>query len=124
KLALTGANLLLLDEPTNHLDIDSQEVLQTVIADFTGTVILVTHDRYLVDALATQIWAVRRGAMAVYEGSYKEYKSWRDAQAAKAAEAAQEAKRPAAKTAMQAAAKKHGLNPFQLQKRIEAAEAR
>ena len=124
KLALTGANLLLLDEPTNHLDIDSQEVLQTVIADFTGTVILVTHDRYLVDALASQIWAVRRGEMTVYEGSYKEYKAWRDTQAAKAAEAAQEAKRPAAKTAMQAAAKKHGLNPFQLQKRIEAAEAR
>jgi ATP-binding cassette subfamily F protein 3 len=124
KLALTGANLLLLDEPTNHLDIDSQEVLQTVIADFTGTVILVTHDRYLVDALATQIWAVRRGEMTVYEGSYKEYKAWRDNQAAKAAEAAQEAKRPAAKTAMQATAKKHGLNPFQLQKRIEAAEAR
>jgi ATP-binding cassette, subfamily F, member 3 len=124
KLALTGANLLLLDEPTNHLDIDSQEVLQTVIADFTGTVILVTHDRYLVDALATQIWAVRRGEMTVYEGSYREYKAWRDVQAAKAAEAAQVAKRPAARTAMQATAKKHGLNPFQLQKRIEAAEAR
>ena len=124
KLALTGANLLLLDEPTNHLDIDSQEVLQTVIADFTGTVILVTHDRYLVDALASQIWAVKRGEMTVYEGSYKEYKAWRDTRAAKAAEAEQEAKRPAAKTAMQATARKHGLNPFQLQKRIEAAEAR
>lgn len=123
KLALTGANLLLLDEPTNHLDIDSQEVLQTVIADFAGTVILVTHDRYLVDALASQIWAARRGAMTVYEGSYKEYQAWRDAQAAKAAEQAQAAKRPAEKTAAQTSAKKHGLNPFQLQKRIAAAEA-
>ncbi len=123
KLALTGANLLLLDEPTNHLDIDSQEVLQTVIADFTGTVILVTHDRYLVDALATQIWAARRGEMVVYEGSYKEYKAWRDAQAARAAEESA-AKRPAPRAAQQASARKHGLNPFQLQKRIAEAEAK
>ena len=50
KLALQGANLLLLDEPTNHLDIDSQEVLQGVLALFDGTILLVSHDRYLVDA--------------------------------------------------------------------------
>ena len=58
KLALAGANLLLLDEPTNHLDIPSQEVLQPVLADFPGTILLVSHDRYLIDALATQIWSV------------------------------------------------------------------
>jgi ATP-binding cassette subfamily F protein 3 len=73
KLALSGANLLLLDEPTNHLDIDSQEVLQNVLAGFAGTILLVSHDRYLVDALATQIWAASPGKLEVFEGTYKEY---------------------------------------------------
>jgi ATPase subunit of ABC transporter with duplicated ATPase domains len=54
-LALQGANLLLLDEPTNHLDLPSQEVLQAILAGFNGTILLVSHDRYLIDALATQI---------------------------------------------------------------------
>ena len=58
KLALQDTNLLLLDEPTNHLDIPSQEVLQAVLDAYQGTILLVTHDRYLVDALATQIWEV------------------------------------------------------------------
>ncbi len=62
KLALQGANLLLLDEPTNHLDIPAQEILEAVLADFPGTILLVSHDRYLIDALATQIWSVRVGS--------------------------------------------------------------
>jgi ATP-binding cassette subfamily F protein 3 len=73
KLALTGANLLMLDEPTNHLDIDSQEILQNVLADFPGTILLVSHDRYLIDALATHIWHVRPGEMTVFEGGYQAY---------------------------------------------------
>lgn len=125
KLALIGANLLLLDEPTNHLDIDSQEVLQTVIADFPGTVILVTHDRYLVDALATQIWAVRRGSFGAFQGSYKEYLAEREAKAQRAAAEAQavrKAEQP--KSAAQATAKKHGLNPYQHQKKVAEVEAK
>jgi len=58
KLALRGANFLVLDEPTNHLDIPSQEILQAVLADFPGTILLVSHDRYFIDALATQVWAL------------------------------------------------------------------
>jgi ATP-binding cassette subfamily F protein 3 len=73
KLALGGANLLLLDEPTNHLDIDSQEILQAVLESFDGTILLVSHDRYLIDALATQIWAAEPGALAVFQGGYKQY---------------------------------------------------
>jgi ATP-binding cassette subfamily F protein 3 len=46
KLSLSDANLLLLDEPTNHLDIPSQEILQQVLADYPGTILLVSHDRY------------------------------------------------------------------------------
>jgi ATP-binding cassette subfamily F protein 3 len=125
KLSLTGANLLLLDEPTNHLDIDSQEILQTVLADFGGTVILVTHDRYLVDALSTQIWAVRRGEMTAYEGSYQEYLTWRSARAAQAAEDAAAARKPddSARKATPVSAKKHGLNPHELRRRVEKIEA-
>jgi ATP-binding cassette subfamily F protein 3 len=86
KLALSGANLLLLDEPTNHLDIPSQEILEAVLADFEGTILLVSHDRYLIQDLATQIWALdvpRRAAdggtqMAVYPGPYAEYLAWRE----------------------------------------------
>ena len=72
-LALEGANLLLLDEPTNHLDIPAQEVLQEVLENFAGTILLVSHDRYLVDRLATQIWDVRDGELAVFKGTYKEW---------------------------------------------------
>ena len=74
-LTLQGANFLLLDEPTNHLDIDSQEVLEDMLKAFGGTVLLVTHDRYLVDAVATQVWALdaQRGEMRAYEGNYSAY---------------------------------------------------
>jgi len=84
KLALGDANLLLLDEPTNHLDIPSQEVLQSVLTDFEGTVILVSHDRYLIDALATQIWEIDkpRGVLKVFEGTYSDYHARREPAAA------------------------------------------
>jgi ATP-binding cassette subfamily F protein 3 len=75
KLALEGANFLLLDEPTNHLDLPSQEILQQTLEAFPGTVLLVTHDRYLIDALATQLWVISPGerSLAVFEGGYKAY---------------------------------------------------
>ncbi len=78
-LALQGANVLLLDEPTNHLDLDSQEALQDSLADFEGTLLLVTHDRYLVDALATHIWAIEDNAIKVYAGNYSEFSVTRSA---------------------------------------------
>jgi ATP-binding cassette subfamily F protein 3 len=72
-LALEGANFLLLDEPTNHLDIPAQEVLQEVLENFEGTILLVSHDRYLVDRLATQIWNLENGHLQVYEGDYQSF---------------------------------------------------
>ncbi len=72
-LALEGANLLLLDEPTNHLDIPAQEVLQDVLEDYAGTILLVSHDRYLIDRLATQVWEVRGGRLTVFKGTYREW---------------------------------------------------
>lgn len=84
KLSLTAANLLLLDEPTNHLDIPSQEVLQEVLADYGGTILLVSHDRYLIDALGTQIWEIVPGEsrLRTFEGSYSQYRAELDRQAA------------------------------------------
>jgi ATP-binding cassette subfamily F protein 3 len=75
KLSLSNANLLLLDEPTNHLDIPSQETLQSVLSAYPGTVLLVSHDRYLINALATQIWEidVNEESLLVFEGSYQAY---------------------------------------------------
>ena len=76
-LALQGANLLLLDEPTNHLDLPSQEILQRILAEFNGTVLLVSHDRYLVDAVSTQIWEAQpeEKTLATYRGNYSQLKA-------------------------------------------------
>ena len=74
KLALSNANLLLLDEPSNHLDIPAQEVLQEVLANFPGTILLVSHDRYLIDMLATQIWEIDdlEASLSIFKGTYSE----------------------------------------------------
>jgi len=87
KLALQDTNLLLLDEPTNHLDIPSQEVLEAVLDDYAGTILLVTHDRYLVDALATQIWEVNpdENQMTSFNGTYSQMKEEREKEAARLA---------------------------------------
>jgi len=75
KLTLQGANFLLLDEPTNHLDIPSQEILTEALNNFEGTLLLVSHDRYLVAALATQIWSLERDEaehtdLSIFRGTY------------------------------------------------------
>ncbi len=72
-LTLQGSNFLLLDEPTNHLDLQSQEVLQNVLSEFVGTILLVSHDRYLVDQLATHLWVIEDRRLAIYEGGYTQY---------------------------------------------------
>ncbi len=87
KLTLTGSNFLILDEPTNHLDIASQENLEDVLNDFAGTILLVSHDRYFVDALATEVWALEPDtkSVAVTEGGYSDYLAVQQAQLAAAA---------------------------------------
>lgn len=72
-LALDGANFLLLDEPTNHLDLPAQEVLQELLQDFPGTILLVSHDRFLVDRLATQIWTIHESELSIFAGNYRQY---------------------------------------------------
>ena len=72
-LSLEGANFLVLDEPTNHLDIQTQEALQEVLDNFNGTILMVSHDRYLIDCLATQIWELSNNRLNVFKGTYREY---------------------------------------------------
>jgi ATP-binding cassette, subfamily F, member 3 len=73
RMLLRPANTLLLDEPTNHLDLDSKDVLLEALADFGGTLIFVSHDRYFVDRLATKIVAVGHGGIETYPGTYEQF---------------------------------------------------
>jgi ATP-binding cassette subfamily F protein 3 len=84
---LQDTNLLLLDEPTNHLDIPSQEVLEAVLDDYSGTILLVTHDRYLIDALGTQIWEIEpdESQLTIFEGTYSQRREERERLAAQRA---------------------------------------
>ena len=73
RMLLRASNTLLLDEPTNHLDLDSKDVLLDAIEDYGGTLILVSHDRYFVEKLATKIIEVGHGEASVYPGTYSEF---------------------------------------------------
>ena len=81
RMLLRPSNTLLLDEPTNHLDIDSKEVLLDALADYGGTLIFVSHDRYFVERLATKIIEVGNGKAIVYPGTYEAF-LWSKQQAA------------------------------------------
>jgi ATP-binding cassette subfamily F protein 3 len=72
RLMLDQGNLLFLDEPTNHLDLPSQEVLQDALLDFPGTIVFVSHDRELIDALATETWWLENGAIHAARGGYRD----------------------------------------------------
>jgi len=73
KMFLSGANFLILDEPTNHLDIDGKEALEEALADYTGAVLLVSHDRYFMDRVANRVLELENGAIREYLGNYSEF---------------------------------------------------
>ncbi|MFS0752780.1 ABC-F family ATP-binding cassette domain-containing protein [Oceanobacillus sp. 1P07AA] len=73
KLKMQKANLLILDEPTNHLDIDSKEVLEGALADFPGTIIFVSHDRYFINRIADQVAEMSSQGIKMYLGDYDYY---------------------------------------------------
>ena len=75
-LALQRVNFLILDEPTNHLDIQSREILEDALLDFAGTILLVTHDRYLIDKIATHIWNIDNGKIVPFRGTYGDYRDF------------------------------------------------
>jgi ATP-binding cassette, subfamily F, member 3 len=73
RMLLRPSNTLLLDEPTNHLDLDSKDVLLEALEDYGGTLIIVSHDRYFVEKLATKIIEIGHGEALVYPGTYSEF---------------------------------------------------
>lgn len=97
KLILSAPDILILDEPTNHLDIASREALEEALLQFPGTIIVVSHDRYLLDRLCDRLMVIRRDAAQVYAGNYSFYVDQ--------VEREREAARPAAKAASKAAGK-------------------
>lgn len=72
--AFGSPNLLILDEPTNHLDIDSREALVHALNDYSGAVILITHDRHLIDASADRLWLVDGGTVQPFDGDVEDYR--------------------------------------------------
>src|SRR5690606_17216860 len=129
KLALSGANLLLLDEPTNHLDIPSQEILEAVLADYNGTILLISHDRYLIRNLATQVWALHvprrageRTDLVVYEGPYDEYTAWREGRSTAKEAPAPEHEPQAQPEPAQPDGGRPKLNPYLRRKRLAEVE--
>jgi ATP-binding cassette subfamily F protein 3 len=73
KMFLSGANLLLLDEPTNHLDIEGKEALEEALVEYPGTVLMVSHDRYFIDRVATRVLEMDGGTLHDYMGNYSDF---------------------------------------------------
>jgi len=73
KMLVRPAALLCLDEPTNHLDLASREVLEAALASFPGTIVFISHDRYFINRIATQVVEVMRGTLVTYLGTYDDY---------------------------------------------------
>lgn len=73
-LSLIKGNLLLLDEPTNHLDLASQEILERAVQEYPGTVLLVSHDRALLEAVTTQVWLIEDSELHVHGYGYTEFR--------------------------------------------------
>ena len=117
-----GPHLLILDEPTNHLDIDSRAALIEAINDYEGAIVLISHDRYLIDACADRLWLVDGGTVEAFDGDMDEYK-------ALVLERAGGAKRPGKKGSpivveAEAAPRRPGRNHIPLRRQVEALEAR
>ena len=72
-IMLSGANLLIFDEPTNHLDVESIEALEDAVERYPGTVLLVSHDRALLRALATRVWVLHEQRITTFDGSFAEW---------------------------------------------------
>ena len=73
QLTLKAPNLLVLDEPTNHLDSAAREAVESVLQEFAGAIVFVSHDRYFIDALADKLWIIQDGTVHEYVGSYASY---------------------------------------------------
>ena len=103
-----GVNLLLLDEPTNHMDIHSMEAMEDTILSFTGAVVLVTHDRYLLGRVADSLLRIHENRAEFREGGYEENQAWVDLDIGQEPEVVEEEPKPKAKEPAKPAPKDNG----------------
>jgi ATP-binding cassette subfamily F protein 3 len=86
RMLVRPANLMLLDEPTNHLDMSSQEILQEAMAQYEGTIIVVSHNRFFVNSFVNKVLEIRNGKATIHEGNVDDYLEWRRKMEAQATE--------------------------------------
>ncbi|MYN14686.1 ATP-binding cassette domain-containing protein [Pusillimonas sp. TS35] len=118
-------NLLLLDEPSNHLDVDTREALATALAEFPGSVLLVSHDRHLLRTTVDQFWVVADGTVCEFDGDLEDYRDWLAARTAAARGEARAEARDAAQAKADDGQAGDGLPAMdRKQQRREQAESR
>ncbi len=78
RLTVIESNLLMMDEPTNHLDILSRSVLEEALKDYSGTMVVISHDRYFIDQIADKIWELDDGKVREYDGNYSKYRYYKE----------------------------------------------
>ena len=118
--AFEGPNLFILDEPTNHLDIDSREALVRALNDFPGAVILISHDRHLLEATVDRLWLVKDGHVAPYDGDLDDYRQLITGQSGGKREKREADKESKADRRREAAQRRAAMEP--LAKQIKATE--
>ncbi len=129
KLLLRPNNLLLLDEPTNHLDVATRERLEETLSSYSGTLVVATHDRYLINRLATKVIEVADGGIRAYPGTYADYLRAKASPAASVSEAAvapaQRPRVPVATTEQDPAARRRlAADLREAERQVTAAEDR
>jgi ABC-type multidrug transport system ATPase subunit len=114
-LMARSADVLLLDEPTNDLDVDSQEALESVLSEYEGTIVAISHDRYFLSALCDRVLWIEDGAWGIVDGGYDRYES-----------EARERERSALerKVAPRAREKTSQLTPLKIKSKLESLVAR
>jgi ATP-binding cassette subfamily F protein 3 len=121
RMLLHPSNFLLLDEPTNHLDMRAKDVLLNAMADFNGTVVFVSHDRYFIDQLATRVFEVADGEVRVFPGNYEDY-LWRKSGGQDALAPVEVAVQEVAPSEESSSSKEKRVNPIKLRQMQERCE--
>ncbi len=122
-LVASGANVLVLDEPTNHLDLESREALEDALIEFEGTVLLVSHDRALLEAVGSRTLVCEGGRLRSFPNGWAEYQARRDEQESEASAAAKTGTSGGKKYSATKPAQKAARKAAKLEQRIERAEA-
>jgi ATP-binding cassette subfamily F protein 3 len=114
-LAWQKPHLLLLDEPTNHLDLDMRDALTLALEEYTGAVVLVSHDRSLIRAVADELWLVADGNAALFDGDLEDYKVWIEARRPRETVQAVKVEKPKAASKFNRKAVQSKLNKLEIE---------